>query len=80
MIEKTIEIAKQFDLPVVATNPACFLNKEDYEAQQTRICIFEGELLSNSENIYTQEQSFKTADEMQHLFENFLVQLRTFHY
>ncbi|MAH61199.1 MAG: DNA polymerase III subunit alpha [Legionellales bacterium] len=71
LIEKTIEIAKQFDLPVVATNPACFLNKEDYEAQQTRICIFEGELLSNSENIYTQEQSFKTADEMQHLFENF---------
>lgn len=70
-IEKTIDFAQQFDLPVVATNPACFLSKEDYEAQQTRICIFEGELLSNSDNIYTQEQYFKTADEMQHLFENF---------
>ena len=70
-IKKTVQIAEQFDLPLVATNPICFLNDEDFEAQQARFCVHRGELLINTKNRYTASQFFRSSVQMEELFEDF---------
>lgn len=44
---ETAKLAYQFDLPLVATNDAHFLKKNDYEAHDALIAIADGEVLSN---------------------------------
>jgi DNA polymerase III subunit alpha len=66
----TIDLAKEFDLPVVAVNNVRFLHAGDYEAHEARVCIHESDTLDNPHRIkkYTQEQYFKTGLQMQKLF------------
>ncbi|MFI4938243.1 MAG: DNA polymerase III subunit alpha [Candidatus Berkiellales bacterium] len=62
-------LAKSLHCPVVATNEVVFLNKSDFEAHRTRVCIQEGVTLeSMSSSLYSEEQYLKTADEMRELF------------
>ncbi|MEO0003784.1 MAG: polymerase subunit alpha, partial [Pseudomonadota bacterium] len=65
-----VQLAARLRLPVVATHPVQFLQHEDYEAHEARVCISEGEILGNQRRVrkFTREQYFKSAAEMAALF------------
>lgn len=62
--------AVRHGLPVVATHPIQFLNKEDFEAHEVRCAIAEGFTLQDPRRVkrYTPEQYMKTEAEMCELF------------
>ena len=65
-----IEFSKEFDIPIVATNDAHYLNKEDASAQDVLVCIQTGKELSDPKRFKftTDSLYFKTAGEMKQLF------------
>ncbi len=70
LISHSLQIASKLDIPVVATHPIQFLKKTEFYSHEARICIASGERLANSkrEKKYSEEQYFKTQDEMFKLF------------
>ena len=70
LVRRTVQLAVQAKLPVVATHPVQFLEPEDFEAHEARVCIAEGEMLGDQKRPrrFTADQYFKTSDEMQALF------------
>jgi len=69
-IRGAVLLAQAMQLPVVATHPIQFSTPDDFEAHEARVCISEGETLSNPRRVkrFTREQYFKTAAEMAELF------------
>lgn len=69
----TIELGLRLNTPIVATNDVQFLNKNEYETHEARICIAEGKLLDDARRLkkFTDSQYLKTADEMSELFADF---------
>ncbi|HCA89065.1 MAG: DNA polymerase III subunit alpha [Legionellaceae bacterium] len=67
-----IDIANQYNLPLVATNDVRFLDKADFEAHEARVCIHQGLTLADPKRTrnYTCEQYLRSAHEMQLLFED----------
>ena len=64
-----IELAYQFNIPLVATNEAFFLNTDMYEAHDALICIAAGEIISNeNRKKYSLNNRLKTESEMLELF------------
>lgn len=65
-----VQLAARLRLPVVATHPVQFLEPDDYESHEARVCIAEGEILGNNRRVrrFTREQFFKPAAEMRALF------------
>ena len=65
-----VALAAQLRLPVVATHPVQFATPDDYEAHEARVCISEGEILGNQRRVrkFTQQQYFKTGEQMRQLF------------
>jgi DNA polymerase III subunit alpha len=65
-----VELASVLDLPVVATNDVCFLERDDFEAHETRVCIHDGRMLDDPrrERRYSDEQYLKGPQEMAELF------------
>ncbi len=66
-------IASRLNIPVIATNDVLFGDREDFEIHETKVCINSGKTLNdpNREKIYSEEQYFKSQDEMQDLFRDF---------
>ena len=64
------QLAARMRLPVVATHPVQFATPDDFEAHEARVCISDGDLLSNPKRVrrFTREQYFKSAAQMQALF------------
>ena len=62
----TVPLAARLQLPVVATHPVQFLDPDDFDAHEARVCIAEGETLSNPRRVkrFTREQYFKTQAQM----------------
>ncbi|VAW99400.1 DNA polymerase III alpha subunit [hydrothermal vent metagenome] len=69
-LHAAVELAIKFDLPVVATNSVHFLKRDDFEPHEARVCISDGRVLDDPRRpkIYTEQQYFRTADEMIELF------------
>lgn len=69
-IAAAIEYAERFAVPVVATNDVMFMQPSDYEAHEARVCINESRVLDDPrrEHRYSDQQYFKTADDMLALF------------
>ena len=69
-IASAVALASRLNLPVVATHPVQFLEAQDYEAHEARVCISQGEILGNSKRLrlFTREQYFKSSQEMKTLF------------
>ena len=69
-IASAVALASRLNLPVVATHPIQFLEAQDYEAHEARVCIAQGEILGNSKRLrlFTREQYFKSSEEMKALF------------
>ena len=67
-----IELAIELECPVVATNDVRFLDREEFEAHEVRVCIHDSRTLDDPrrERRYSPEQYLKTADEMWALFED----------
>jgi DNA polymerase III subunit alpha len=69
-VRATVPLAARLQLPVVATHPVQFLEPDDFDAHEARVCIAEGEMLSNPRRVkrFTREQYFKTQAQMEALF------------
>lgn len=69
-IQAVVSLASDLDLPIVATNAVLFLNPDDFEAHEARVCIHGAYVLEDSRRPrqYTEQQYLRTAQEMQALF------------
>jgi len=65
-----LNLASKLGLPVIASNDVRFLDKSDFYAHEARVCIHDGRLLSDKrrERRYSEEQYFKSTEEMEELF------------
>ena len=69
-VRAAVVLAAGLRLPVVATHPVQFSTPDDFEAHEARVCVAEGEMLSNPKRIkrFSREQYFKTQAQMEALF------------
>ncbi len=69
-VRAAVPLAASLGLPVVATHPVQFLEPDDFEAHEARVCVAEGETLGNPkrQRRFTAEQYFKTQAQMVELF------------
>ena len=69
-IEEVMELAAEFDLPVVATNDVRFLTPDDFAAHEARVCIHNGYTLNDPKRprLYSSEQYLKAPEQMTELF------------
>jgi DNA polymerase-3 subunit alpha len=69
-VRAAVPLAAELGLPVVATHPVQFLAADDFEAHEARVCVAEGETLTNPKRIkrFGREQYFKTQAQMEALF------------
>lgn len=70
LVQATADLAAELGLPLVATHPIQFLDKEDFMAHEARVCIAEGYTLGDTRRprVFTEDQYFKTQAEMAELF------------
>ncbi|MBS1227978.1 MAG: dnaE [Proteobacteria bacterium] len=70
LIAATADLAADLSLPLVATHPIQFLERDDFKAHEARVCIAEGYMLGDARRprLYTEEQYFKSEGEMVELF------------
>ena len=63
-------LAAKLGLPCVATHPVQFITANQYEAHEARVCIAEGEILTNPrrQRKFWPDQYFKSQTEMVELF------------
>ncbi len=69
-VARAVTLAEDLSLPVVATHPVQFLQRDDYTAHEARVCIAEGFTLTDKRRpkTFTDDDYFKTQDEMGTLF------------
>ena len=65
-----IELANENDIPLVASNDAHYLEKEDHQMQRLLVCIQTGKTINDEDKLEfgTNEFYIKTTDEMYDLF------------
>ncbi|MEO6171915.1 MAG: DNA polymerase III subunit alpha, partial [Arenimonas sp.] len=65
-----IGLAAEYDLPLLASNDVRFLEREDFEAHEARVCIATGRVLDDPKRPreYSREQYLKSPEQMQELF------------
>ncbi len=66
----TVSLAGRLGLPLVATHPVQFIEREDFTAHEARVCIAEGYVLADTRRpkAFSDEQYFKSQAEMAELF------------
>ncbi len=69
-INQAIKYSKKFHVPVVATNNVRFIEEDDFEAHEARVCIYQGYTLNDPRRPrqFTTQQYVRTIEEMQELF------------
>ncbi|MEC9253100.1 MAG: PHP domain-containing protein [Pseudomonadota bacterium] len=69
-IGAAVELAESKGIPVVATNNVRFLDAQDFEAHEARVCIQEGRTLDDPrrERRFSEQQYLRSAQEMEALF------------
>ncbi len=69
-VRAAVPLAAALGLPVAATHPVQFATPEDFEAHEARVCVAEGEMLTNPKRVkrFGREQYFKTQAQMEALF------------
>jgi len=69
-LHKAVALAAEFDCPVVATNDVRFLDREQFEVHEARVCIGEGRTLDDPrrEKRYSDQQYLRSVEEMAELF------------
>ncbi|WP_039719458.1 DNA polymerase III subunit alpha [Candidatus Riesia pediculischaeffi] len=72
-IQKVIQISKEDNIPLVATNNVRFTNRDDFLAHRIRIAIQGGYILSKSrrdDKQYTDQQYLRSSQEMENIFQD----------
>lgn len=69
-LHKALALAAANACPVVATNEVCFIDNKAYEAHEVRVCIHDGDVLSDAKRPrrYSSAQYLRSPEEMQNLF------------
>lgn len=69
-LQRAVDLALDFDIPIVATNNNVFEKKEDFDIHETRVCIIAKETRAarGYNTTYSPHQYFKNSDEMIELF------------
>jgi DNA polymerase-3 subunit alpha len=69
-VRAAAQLAARLGLPVVATHPVQFETPDDFDAHEARVCVAEGEMLTNPKRVkrFSREQYFKTQAQMEALF------------
>ncbi|MEE3197577.1 MAG: DNA polymerase III subunit alpha [Pseudomonadota bacterium] len=69
-LERAVNLAAEYDIPVVATNDVRFLDPEEFEVHEARVCIQRGQILGETGRLrdYSEHQYLKSAEEMSTLF------------
>jgi DNA polymerase III subunit alpha len=70
VVRASVPLAARLGLPVVATHPIQYLEPDDFDAHEARVCVAEGETLGNPKRVkrFGREQWFKPAADMHALF------------
>lgn len=70
VMPKMIALAKDLDIPLVATNDVHYVRPEDYAMQDVLICIGTGKTLADPERLkfHSDQMYLKSAEEMARLF------------
>ena len=73
LLNLIIDLGLEVEVPIVATNDVQFIDKNDFEAHEARICIAEGGLLDDARRSknFSNHQYLKTSEEMMLLFEDY---------
>ncbi|MDX5328402.1 MAG: DNA polymerase III subunit alpha, partial [Marinobacter sp.] len=69
-LHMSVELAAELGLPVVATNDVHFLQADDFEAHEARVCIGESRTLDDPrrDRRFSDQQYLRSAEEMIELF------------
>ncbi|MED5466111.1 MAG: PHP domain-containing protein, partial [Pseudomonadota bacterium] len=69
-LHMSVELAAELGLPVVATNDVHFLEADDFEAHEARVCIGESRTLDDPrrDRRFSDQQYLRSAEEMIELF------------
>ncbi len=69
-LHAAVKLASDNNIPVVATNDVRFIEKEDFDAHEARVCIHDGRALNDSRrpHLYSNQQYLRSAEEMCELF------------
>jgi len=69
-VRAAVPLAAKLGLPVVATHPMQFLQADDFEAHEARVCVAEGTTLSDPRRVkrFGREQCFQTQAQMAERF------------
>ncbi len=70
LIHASVELALQWQVPVVATNDVRFLHAADFAAHEVRVCIHSGRTLDDPRRPrdYSEQQYLRSQEEMAELF------------
>jgi DNA polymerase-3 subunit alpha len=68
--ERTVQLAQYLSLPLVATNSVCFIDEDDFDAHEARVCINQGVVIADPRRpkYYQAKQYLRSAEEMQTIF------------
>ena len=69
-LHAAVKLAQGLQCPVVATNDVRFLDAQEFEAHETRVCVREGRTLDDPRRPrhYTEQQYLRSTQEMVELF------------
>ncbi len=69
-VHAAVTLAQRCALPVVATNNVHFMQRDDFEAHEIRVCIHDGRVLTDARRPrrFTPQQYFRSTEEMIELF------------
>ena len=71
-LHAAVALAAQADCPVVATNEVCFLNSDEFESHEARVCIHDSRTLDDPrrERRHSDQQYLRSPAEMYELFKD----------
>lgn len=69
-IEQAVLLAAEYEAPVVATNDVRFLERQQFDAHEARVCIYQGRVLDDPKRPkdYSEQQYLRSPEEMRALF------------
>lgn len=76
LTDTVLQLGKEMDVPVVATNKICFGEKKDYEAWKVLEAIRKNTFVSELEQVHVEKEYYlKSQQEMEELFQDFPEQM-----
>jgi len=69
-VQAAVTLAAELTLPVVATHPVQFLDRDEFRAHEARVCIAEGQILGDSRRprYFTEQQYLQSSLQMAERF------------